>query len=244
MDVFESTLYWITRDTGELMKQDKFGRGVPVTVARDLANPTSVKSMWSIFEFSTWFNSVDAPHFICSLICSNPLLVYHQLRYNTSISDPCHNSHCSHLCLIVPGGHRCACPDGSAARKSSASEAMCDAGMCLSTSKTKSSCDVVFSLISFCYSLHFNVSASERERPLPRICPCQNGGLCREVDDGGLQCSCPPEYLGQYCDTHVQRTRAPGSGASTAAIVIPIVVILLLLLTAGAVYFIHRKRPL
>lgn len=49
MDVFESTLYWITRDTGELIKQDKFGRGVPVTVARDLANPTSVKSMIPYF---------------------------------------------------------------------------------------------------------------------------------------------------------------------------------------------------
>lgn len=181
LDVFESTLYWVTRDTGELIKQDKFGRGVPVTVARDLANPTDVK-------------------------------IYHQLRYNTSISDPCHNSHCSHLCLIVPNGYRCACPDGSAVRKPSSNEAVCDA-------------------------------ASERERPAPRICPCQNGGKCRETDEGELQCDCQSDYLGQYCDTHVQRTRAPGSGASTAAIVIPIVVILLLLLAAGAVYFVHRKRP-
>lgn len=44
LDVFESTLYWVTRDTGELIKQDKFGRGVPVTVARHLTNPTGVKS--------------------------------------------------------------------------------------------------------------------------------------------------------------------------------------------------------
>lgn len=24
----------------------------------------------------------------------------------------CQTNHCSHLCLLVPGGHRCACPDG------------------------------------------------------------------------------------------------------------------------------------
>lgn len=43
LDVFESYLYWITKDTGELLKQDKFGRGVPVAIQRDLLNPSSVK---------------------------------------------------------------------------------------------------------------------------------------------------------------------------------------------------------
>lgn len=43
LDVFESTLYWVTRDTGELLQQDKFGRGVSVVVAKDLVNPSSVK---------------------------------------------------------------------------------------------------------------------------------------------------------------------------------------------------------
>jgi len=42
LDVFESWVYWVTRDSGELIKQDKFGRGVPVVVERDLVNPTSV----------------------------------------------------------------------------------------------------------------------------------------------------------------------------------------------------------
>jgi low density lipoprotein-related protein 2 len=44
LDVFESQLYWVTRDSGELFTQDKFGRGVPVLVERDLVNPTSIKS--------------------------------------------------------------------------------------------------------------------------------------------------------------------------------------------------------
>lgn len=43
LDVFESDLFWITRDTGELFKQDKFGRGVAVAIQRDLVNPSGVK---------------------------------------------------------------------------------------------------------------------------------------------------------------------------------------------------------
>lgn len=43
LDVFESSLYWVTKDTGELVKQDKFGRGVPFVISRDLVNPSAVK---------------------------------------------------------------------------------------------------------------------------------------------------------------------------------------------------------
>lgn len=43
LDVFESSLYWVTRDTGELVKQDKFGRGVAFIISKDLVNPSAVK---------------------------------------------------------------------------------------------------------------------------------------------------------------------------------------------------------
>lgn len=43
LDLFENQLYWLSRETGELIRQDKFGRGVPVTIAKDLVNPTGVK---------------------------------------------------------------------------------------------------------------------------------------------------------------------------------------------------------
>lgn len=79
LDVFESNVYWTTR-ANELIRQDKFGRGVPQTLARDLGSPGGVK-------------------------------VYHQLRYNTTLRDPCHSVECSHLCVAVPKGHRCMCPD-------------------------------------------------------------------------------------------------------------------------------------
>lgn len=47
LDVFESSLYWVTRDTGELIRQDKFGRGVPFVISKDLVNPSAVKGEYS-----------------------------------------------------------------------------------------------------------------------------------------------------------------------------------------------------
>lgn len=44
LDVFESSLYWVTRDSGELVRQDKFGRGVPFVISQDLVNPSAVRS--------------------------------------------------------------------------------------------------------------------------------------------------------------------------------------------------------
>ncbi|KAF4524946.1 hypothetical protein B566_EDAN012702 [Ephemera danica] len=160
LDVFESDLYWATRDSGELVKQDKFGRGVPVILAKDLVNPSAVK-------------------------------VYHQQRYNLSTSDRCHGSPCSHLCLLVPG-------------------------------------------------------ANERPRPLPRVCPCQNGGVCMESDTGStLTCECPADFQGNYCADHVARTKVPGAEETSrsAAILISVLVILLIAAAVGAAYFIFRYRP-
>lgn len=83
--------------------------------------------------------------------------------------------------------------------------------------------------------------ASEPELPLPRVCPCQNSGLCVEDEKGELVCQCPPEFLGRHCDTYAVR-RGSASG-NMAVLVIPIV-ILLVLLSAGAIYVFIRKRPL
>lgn len=43
LDLFEDQLYWVTRDTGEIYRQDKFGRGVKVRVKRSLEHATDVK---------------------------------------------------------------------------------------------------------------------------------------------------------------------------------------------------------
>lgn len=46
LDVFESNLYWVTKETGELIRQDKFGRGVQVVVQRNLLNPSGIKGQF------------------------------------------------------------------------------------------------------------------------------------------------------------------------------------------------------
>jgi low density lipoprotein-related protein 2 len=200
LDVFESDIYWATRDTGELIRQDKFGRGVQVVLQRNLVNPSGLK-------------------------------IYHDLRYNTSLKNPCFNSVCSHLCLLVPGGRRCACPDNSVPLPShrSTAEVICDAGL---------------SLLIFYNSfidLHFFIAAAERPRPSPRICPCQNG-QCQEDERGEVVCICFEKYSGSLCETNDQVYSAPGGG-SAVAIFVPILVVILFLATAGS-WFIIKKRPL
>lgn len=183
LDVFESDLYWVTRDTGELVRQDKFGRGVQVVVQRSLVNPSGVK-------------------------------IYHQERYNTSLKNPCLKSSCSHLCLLVPGGRRCACPDNTAppASHRSTVEVICDA-------------------------------AAEKPRPAPRVCPCENGGVCIEDDTGELLCDCLPNFAGNNCERSLGHSYTPGN-SNLAAVLVPIMVIILVLMAAGAVWYVVRKRPL
>lgn len=43
LDVFESTLYWVSTGHKELRKQDKFGRGVVVRLVKDISAPSAVK---------------------------------------------------------------------------------------------------------------------------------------------------------------------------------------------------------
>lgn len=43
LDVFENSLYWITKRTGELIRQDKFGRGVPEIIVKHVPNSGGVK---------------------------------------------------------------------------------------------------------------------------------------------------------------------------------------------------------
>ena len=43
LDVFESSMYWVTRESGELLKQDKFGRGIAVPIMKELVNPKNIK---------------------------------------------------------------------------------------------------------------------------------------------------------------------------------------------------------
>lgn len=97
----------------------------------DLNNITGILSQKNIF-----FNLIHCKNInflsqfcnFCKIVIFyfiNFFAVYHKARYNTSIVDPCHNSPCSHLCLIIPGGHRCSCPDSQNSRL--ATDIHCDA---------------------------------------------------------------------------------------------------------------------
>lgn len=179
LDVFENNLYWTTRLDGELLRQDKFGRGVPEVVVKNIPNASAVK-------------------------------IYHPLRYNTSLRNPCENEQCTHLCVTIPRGNRCLCSDNIASpRLLDDSQRHCDA-------------------------------TNERPLPAPRICPCENGGRCQEVDDK-LMCNCREEFHGEHCEIAAVAARA---GGSTAAIVVPVVVCLLVLFCAAAIFMVLKKRPL
>ena len=43
LDVFESNMFWVNQADGSVMQQDKFGRGVPVALAKNLASVRTVK---------------------------------------------------------------------------------------------------------------------------------------------------------------------------------------------------------
>lgn len=107
--------------------------GLPKTLGR-LLNRTSLAeaSRW-LFKGTYWtlqaLKVSDLSQFSWNwgrylVFCS----VLHDLKYNTTLPNSCRGNQCSHLCLIVPNGHRCSCPDSSVmpAHKTKA-EIICDA---------------------------------------------------------------------------------------------------------------------
>ncbi|XP_069108719.1 low-density lipoprotein receptor-related protein 2-like isoform X1 [Argopecten irradians] len=85
LDVFGDSLYWASQQMGAVMKMDKFGRGVNVTLQTGLLLPSSVRIM-------------------------HPKR--HNLSVKNQCSDD-DGEKCSHLCLLKPDGAACACPDRS-----------------------------------------------------------------------------------------------------------------------------------
>lgn len=98
VDIFENLLFYVSKENGALVKQDKFGRGVPVTVSKDLPNPKAVKIMHN----QRYNTTIPNP-------CSDEL------------------NECSHLCVLIPGGRsKCKCPTGLSFMDRE--QKICDAG--------------------------------------------------------------------------------------------------------------------
>lgn len=90
--------------------------------------------------------------------------------------------------------------------------------------------------------LFFLSQAAERPRPAPRICPCENGGICREDTNGDLLCDCLTEFSGNNCEKYLGGSFLNPS-SNVAAIVVPIVIILLVMTAAAGVWYAIRKKP-
>lgn len=81
LDLFENQLYWTSRETGELFKQDKFGRGVPVVIAKDLVNPFGVKG--EITWLKMYFLSTHQSFYLLQLIISRDTTLPYTMRANS-----------------------------------------------------------------------------------------------------------------------------------------------------------------
>ncbi|XP_052813290.1 low-density lipoprotein receptor-related protein 2-like isoform X2 [Mya arenaria] len=84
LDVFESKIYWISRDNASAHYMNKFGFGNSTVLQTNIPYPSSVR-------------------------------VFHRLRVDLQIKPRCPRSgkRCSHICLLIPDGFQCACPDGT-----------------------------------------------------------------------------------------------------------------------------------
>jgi low density lipoprotein-related protein 2 len=88
LDVFEAMMYWVSEGDaqgGWVTRQDKFGRGHPVTVAARLTHPTSLK----LYHRDHYNRSLHNP-------CARAGVA---------------GAACPHLCLLTPNrGYSCQCP--------------------------------------------------------------------------------------------------------------------------------------
>uniref|UniRef100_T1IUN7 EGF-like domain-containing protein n=1 Tax=Strigamia maritima TaxID=126957 RepID=T1IUN7_STRMM len=101
LDVFENIIYWVSKQDGEVSRQDKFGRGIRIVVSKDVSSPTDVK----IFHPQR-YNTTGKPK-----TKTNKDMI---IETNSFLApNPCVAANCSHLCVLIPFGYRCICPDNS-----------------------------------------------------------------------------------------------------------------------------------
>lgn len=140
--------------------------------------------------------------------------VYHPGRYNTSVGDRCSGSACSHLCLLVPGGRICACPEGS------------DSGQ------------------GGCGAASERPRPAPLACPCRNGGQCREPDTSVSgASAGALSCDCPAGYVGDTCDVRVARPSS-ANAPSLAAVLLPILLVLLIALAATVLFIYIRKRPL
>ena len=100
IDVFESNMFWVAKGDGDGNKVLKQDK-----FGRGVATVVAGK-----------------------LQGATSVKVFHALKYNTSLANPCDNGLCTHLCLLTPNnGYRCKCPMGVNFQRGSKNK--CDAAL-------------------------------------------------------------------------------------------------------------------
>ncbi len=82
-------------------------------------------------------------------------------------------------------------------------------------------------------------------QPDPLVCKCQNGGLCVEGEEAGgapIQCACPDNFVGQYCDIRRDGTGLARGASSPAAVVVPVILIIAVIVCAMALYVYYQRK--
>jgi low density lipoprotein-related protein 2 len=72
------------------------------------------------------------------------------------------------------------------------------------------------------------------------VCPCQNGGQCKETNDGGVACECPTDFQGEHCLDHVARTKVPGADSRSATVIYLLLILVLIVAMAVAACLLFR----
>jgi low density lipoprotein-related protein 2 len=165
LDVFEDSLYFgVVQSNGNsnILRQNKFGHGVNETVWKG-AVAESVKFL-------------------------------HDLRYplpnNQNFpNNACAAENCNALCVNMPLGAQCLCPDGTEVPGNPSSGRYCDLD-----------------------KINYVVRAE------PLVCEgCKNGGFCVRNETNQYTCKCPKDYEGSLCDSKVTATTASMTPTTTPA---------------------------
>lgn len=131
------------------------------------------------------------------------------------VNNPCQAASCSHLCLLIPGGYRCSCPDGSS-----------------SSASITGNCNAAFEQPRAqpyqCPCRNGGACVLSEKDPGKIVCRCAE-------NFEGSHCE---EYIPR------SRIGGNRISSIFASIVLPIIIVILALLLASGLFMFFRKRHL
>ena len=121
--LMDHTIYWTDAKANIIESMSRTGERRHVIVRspfviRPLSIDVFESMMYWVSENSRGLNIVKMDKFgrgqpvivAGDIQGSSAVKVFHPLKYNLTLDNPCSTSGCSHLCLLVHGGYRCLCP--------------------------------------------------------------------------------------------------------------------------------------